>query len=768
MQTKTPVTLLCNAVFRVFLLVMLLVVWAAGSLSVAQARQGGSLPQLATPRQPVHYIVFEKSADGTVTPVYYRLVQLDAPLPSITAFQVAAALAVPSREADQLAVSLQDAAGQVVYRNVIQVSPWLRGEFRGQTPGAPIDGHLIPLKKVSFVVRVPQIAGTTLVLQNERLESIGTFATDQLAGHTPAIRLNPSIELQDGLLGGGPAGNREDLLVMGDGYTAAQQSQFISDASAVTTEFFAIPPYSIYQNYYNLHTLFTASNQSGADHPPYNPDCNANDPSCCSDPEMLGDALQGTMVDTAFDSRFCTAGIHRLLSADDSKVLAAAAAVPDWDSILVLVNDPTYGGSGGTVAAISMEASAPQIAQHEYGHSFVHLADEYESPYPGYPSCSDTSGSSPCEPNVTNQTSRSLIKWKLWINSRTPIPTPNNPIYDGLVGLFRGARYLSSGMYRPGYDCIMRSLGMPYCQVPSQAFVLRLYQDINLIEPGSLSPAGANLHLARPATQVLRASILSPVGGPHVQIVWLKNGVVIPGAHSTSYTFTTNSATPALTHLTVRVTDLTTLVRPAGGGGALQNQFTWNIHADVQTLTYRSVAVNDGTVLESSENSGVGGSKNNTSPAFKLGDDAANRQYRAILSFDTSSLPDNAVITRATLKIKRQGLVGVDPFTTNGSLLADIRKPFFGASAGLAVGDFQAAATAVGSAIFGATPLGGWYSAPLYSPARPLINRTGTTQFRLAFTLDDNNDSLANSLSFYSGDAPAADRPVLIIDYYLP
>ena len=38
-----------------------------------------------------------------------------------------------------------------------------------------------------------------------------------------------------------------------------------------------------------------------------------------------------------------------------------------------------------------------------------------------------------------------------------------------LVGLFQGARYLSTGMYRPGYSCIMRILGAPYCQVPGQA-----------------------------------------------------------------------------------------------------------------------------------------------------------------------------------------------------------------------------------------------------------------------------------------------------------
>ena len=32
------------------------------------------------------------------------------------------------------------------------------------------------------------------------------------------------------------------------------------------------------------------------------------------------------------------------------------------------------------------------IAQHEFGHSFTGLADEYTTPYPGYPACSDGGG----------------------------------------------------------------------------------------------------------------------------------------------------------------------------------------------------------------------------------------------------------------------------------------------------------------------------------------------------------------------------------------
>jgi hypothetical protein len=49
------------------------------------------------------------------------------------------------------------------------------------------------------------------------------------------------------------------------------------------------------------------------------------------------------------------------------------------------------------------------------------------------------------------------------------------------------------------------------------------------------------------------------------------------------------------------------------------------------------------------------------------------------------------------------------------------------------------------------------------------INKLGLTQFRLRFTLDDNNDSISNYIRFYSGNAALASvRPLLIVKYYLP
>ncbi|HEY5999305.1 MAG TPA: ice-binding family protein [bacterium] len=183
---------------------------------------------------------------------------------------------------------------------------------------------------------------------------------------------------------------------------------------------------------------------------------------------------------------------------------------------------------------------------------------------------------------------------------------------------------------------------------------------------------------------------------------------------------------------------------------------------------FTSNAAADGWVLESAANSGRGGSKNATAVTLLLGDNAANKQYRAILHFDTSGLPDGAVITAATLRMNRQGLVGVDPFSTHGRLLVDIRRPYFGPTANLEVGDFQAAATRSAIAAFGAVPVGAWYSADLSAAGRATINRAGTTQFRLRFATGSNNDFVADYLRFSSGNAGATLRPQLDVTYYEP
>jgi uncharacterized repeat protein (TIGR02543 family) len=219
----------------------------------------------------------------------------------------------------------------------------------------------------------------------------------------------------------------------------------------------------------------------------------------------------------------------------------------------------------------------------------------------------------------------------------------------------------------------------------------------------------------------------------------------------------------------------------ATGAVVYANSAVYDFSADItlyarwtgisQTVTFTSIAAQDGWVLESSENSNNGGSVNSAGTTFNLGDDATRKQYRGILSFNTGALlPDNAVITAVTLKVMKQNIIGGgNPVTTFQGFMVDIRNGFFGTNA-LQAGDFQAAASATYGP-FNTALVSGWYNINVTSGKahiNKLATNSGLTQMRLRFKLDDNNNAIANILSLYSGNAPAASRPQLVITYTLP
>jgi hypothetical protein len=186
--------------------------------------------------------------------------------------------------------------------------------------------------------------------------------------------------------------------------------------------------------------------------------------------------------------------------------------------------------------------------------------------------------------------------------------------------------------------------------------------------------------------------------------------------------------------------------------------------------TYTSVGAYDGWILESREDSYTGGSINSTEQTFTLGDDSRDRQYLSILSFDTSVLPDNAVIVSAKLIIYLNYQTG-DLFSDpNGHFRADMYSPYFGNQVNLQKSDFQAPNEFWDVVDVVADPYyPSVYSGDLVPASLSYIDRTSTTQFRLRFTARDDDDMTADITKFYSGDSPnSALWPQLIVTYYVP
>ncbi len=262
------------------------------------------------------------------------------------------------------------------------------------------------------------------------------------------------------IMDNGPDARRYNVVVVADGYQAGELAQFAIHADNLAATLAATAPFDRLMPGINIHRLDVSSTDSGAD-----------DPAACGG--------TGATPATFFDASFCTGGIRRLLVVDSARVVQAVnVQVPAWHAILVIVNSPIYGGSGGAIGVYSLATGADEIALHEMGHSAFGLADEYEY----WAGCGiDTDRDNhpavePGEPNVTIDSNRATIKWRDLIDAGTAMPTMANPdctqcdgrsspASAGTVGAFEGAHYYHCGAYRPEFDCRMRALGSPFCAV---------------------------------------------------------------------------------------------------------------------------------------------------------------------------------------------------------------------------------------------------------------------------------------------------------------
>jgi len=537
---------------------------------------------------PGHYIVVTLDDSGKAQPVFYREVNFSGER-SVSPHMLKSTL----HDADHLFIRGEG------WADVAEVPRFIRGEFAANGIDGAIKSHRVEQQERSFALRIPATAGARIQLEYMGIES--ELNVQHVKANASKLAL-AHVEVKPQTKAFVNSANRVDVLVLGDGYTSAEQSLFNTDAENLRVAMFDYVPYKQYANLVNWTTTFNASTQSGVDHPPYQAGCTST--SCCADTAAQSDpkaAGAGTFVTTAFDGKFCTSQIHRLVTISSSKIYAAASAFPDWDQLVVLLNDAVYGGSGGSIAVTTTNTNAKLIVIHEYGHTFHDLADEYSSPYPGFPACSDISGPA-CEVNVTNQTNASLIKWRSWNTAGIAIPTPAG---TAGIGLFEGARYQTTGVYRPQNSCGMRSLGAQFCAICSQAYVLKLYRGgwgtpsngIDLIEPGTEVPVtGGTVAYNVGELKNFSATVLRP-SPDTVSMQWYLDGVAVNGATGPSFNFQQLASTPISRSLELRVTDNSTLVKADMAGSDMVHSRTWSIQVSTPlSLSIDNVSVTEGHV----------------------------------------------------------------------------------------------------------------------------------------------------------------------------
>ena len=240
---------------------------------------------------------------------------------------------------------------------------------------------------------------------------------------------------KDLLINGSPS-EKVDLVILAEGYTAAEADKFYADAQRMTDYMFTIPPFDKLKKDFNVRAIAVPSAESGTDVPGKN-----------------------IYRNTAFNSSFYTFNQERYLTTNSLKEIADVAAAVPYDQLYVLVNTPIYGG-GGFYNHLNLGTADNELSEkvyiHEFGHGFVGLADEYY--YDWDPTFQDMYNQKiePWEENITTLVNFGS-KWKDMVQKNTPIPTPRTKKYQKVVGAFEGGGYTSKGVYSPMQDCRMKS-----------------------------------------------------------------------------------------------------------------------------------------------------------------------------------------------------------------------------------------------------------------------------------------------------------------------
>ena len=294
------------------------------------------------------------------------------------------------------------------------------------------------------------------------------------------------------LLQSGPPAGKLDLLVLGDGYTAAEKGLFLQQADMFLKEFFGVTPFKERKADFNVWAVVPAAAESGISRPSTG---------------IHRESPIGATYDAFRSERY-------MLSFENRRWREVAAWAP-YEFVLILSNSEVYGGGGiyGLYAtSAGGNAWAGYVSVHELGHHIAGLADEYYTSEVAY---QPGELIEPWEANVTALRDPKNLKWADLATAGAPVPMAwpkaefeahaaqiqarrkeiraqnrpesemnalfaeqavfetrllGNGPHAKVVSAFEGANYSAKGYYRSQADCKMFTRDeVPFCAVCSRA-----------------------------------------------------------------------------------------------------------------------------------------------------------------------------------------------------------------------------------------------------------------------------------------------------------
>ncbi len=336
-----------------------------------------------------------------------------------------------------------------------------------------------PKKPVNVIMKKRDTANVFQVIWNTTVDPASRKANPADIQHSEKINV---------IYDNGPAGEKMDIVILGDGYSSGEMEKFRQDTKRMADVLLSEEPFSDRKTDINIRAVETPSQVSGVLRP-----------------------HPGVFKRTALSAHYGSFDSERYVLAYDNRTIRDIASAVPYDFMVILVNERTYGGGGiyNLYTTVSVDNKFGEyIMVHEFGHHMGALADEYYTSSVAYeiPEVKVE----PWETNITALFDKNNLKWKDLVEEGTPIPTPWNkePFdqfgyriqqerdslraakvpeevmealfmrqmkqedeyfaaeqYRDKVGAFEGAGYLAKGLYRSQIDCIMYTRHMQFCKV---------------------------------------------------------------------------------------------------------------------------------------------------------------------------------------------------------------------------------------------------------------------------------------------------------------